>query len=95
MSHSTAVRARKILAKAGGRMKAVASVWSMLVLLSVPLVSQAPAPRTPVDVAKLGPQVGARVPGFTLRDQSNKTWTLPSVMGPKGAMIVFYRSVDW
>lgn len=76
-------------------MKAVASVWSMLALLAVPLPSQAPAPRTPVDVARLGPQVGEKVPGFSLRDQSGKTWTLPSVMGPKGAMVVFYRSVDW
>lgn len=76
-------------------MKAVASVWSMLALLCAPLFSQAPAPRTPVDVARLGPQVGERVPGFSLKDQSGKTWTLPSVMGPKGAMIVFYRSVDW
>lgn len=74
-------------------MKAAASVWSMLALLFVPLLSQ--APRTPVDVARLGPQVGERVPAFSLRDQSGTTWTLPSVMGPKGAMIVFYRSVDW
>lgn len=76
-------------------MKAVASVWSMLALLAVPLLSQAPASRTPVDVARLGPQVGEKVPGFSLKDQSGKTWTLPSVMGPKGAMVVFYRSVDW
>lgn len=71
----------------------VAGVWSMLALLSVPLLSQ--QPRTPVDVARLGPQVGDRVPGFSLKDQSGTTWTLSSVMGPKGAMIVFYRSVDW
>jgi peroxiredoxin len=48
-----------------------------------------------VDVAKLGPQVGATVPDFSLRDQHGKTRTLKSVMGPKGAMIVFYRSADW
>jgi len=76
-------------------MKAVASLWSMLALLAAPLQPQAPPPRTPVDVARLGPQVGQRVPGFSLKDQSGKTWNLPSLMGPKGAMIVFYRSVDW
>jgi peroxiredoxin len=48
-----------------------------------------------VDVSKLGPQVGATVPDFTLRDQRGKSWTLQSVMGQKGAMIVFYRSADW
>src|SRR5437016_5718430 len=48
-----------------------------------------------VNVSKLGPQVGATVPDFSLPDQHGKTWTLQSVMGPKGAMIVFYRSADW
>lgn len=48
-----------------------------------------------VDVSKLGPRVGQRVPDFTLPDQHGKSRTLQSVMGPKGAMIVFYRSADW
>jgi peroxiredoxin len=48
-----------------------------------------------VDVSRLGPQVGATVPDFSLPDQHGKKWTLQSVMGPKGAMIVFYRSADW
>jgi cytochrome oxidase Cu insertion factor (SCO1/SenC/PrrC family) len=53
------------------------------------------ATRTKIEVAKLGPQVGERVPDFTLKDQNGKTWTLPSIMGPKGAMLVFIRSADW
>jgi AhpC/TSA family len=48
-----------------------------------------------VDVSKLGPQVGTKVPDFNLPDQHGKQWTLQSVMGPKGAMIVFFRSADW
>lgn len=48
-----------------------------------------------IDVSKLGPQVGATVPDFTLPDQRGMLRTLQSVMGPKGAMIVFYRSADW
>ena len=48
-----------------------------------------------IDIGKLGPQVGAVVPDFNLSDQHGKKWTLQSVMGPKGAMIVFYRSADW
>ena len=51
--------------------------------------------RTPIDVSKLGPQVGQRVPDFRLMDQTGKIWTLQSIMGPKGAMLVFYRSADW
>lgn len=49
----------------------------------------------PLDVSKLGPQVGQRIPDFSLPDQHGMTWTLQSIMGPKGAMIVFYRSADW
>ena len=49
---------------------------------------------TRIDVSKLGPQVGERVPDFTLRDQNGKPRTLQSNMGPKGAMLGFYRSAD-
>ena len=47
------------------------------------------------DVQTLGPQVGSRVPDFRLTDQNGQTHTLASSMGPKGAMIVFFRSADW
>jgi cytochrome oxidase Cu insertion factor (SCO1/SenC/PrrC family) len=52
-------------------------------------------PRTKIDVSKLGPQVGERVPDFSLKDQNGNTQTLQSIMGPKGAMLVFIRSADW
>jgi cytochrome oxidase Cu insertion factor (SCO1/SenC/PrrC family) len=54
-----------------------------------------PAARAKVDVSKLGPQVGQRVPDFTLTDQNGRTRTLASIMGAKGAMLVFVRSADW
>jgi len=55
----------------------------------------APPPRTKIDVSKLGPQVGERVPDFSLKDQNGNTQTLQSIMGPRGAMLVFVRSADW
>jgi len=55
-----------------------------------------PAPaRQKIEISKLGPQVGERVPDFALKDQTGKTQTLQSIMGPKGAMLVFIRSADW
>ena len=48
-----------------------------------------------IEVSKLGPQVGDPVPGFNLPDQNGKKWNLQSIMGPKGAMLVFLRSADW
>jgi hypothetical protein len=44
---------------------------------------------------KTGPEVNAMIPGFSLPDQNGVTQTLASVAGPKGAMLVFYRSADW
>lgn len=48
-----------------------------------------------IDVSKLGPQVGQKVPEFRLSDQNGKVQTLDSIMGSKGAMLVFFRSADW
>ena len=51
--------------------------------------------RTRIDVSELGPQVGERVPDFSLQDQNGETWTRQSIMGPQGAMLVFVRSANW
>ena len=57
---------------------------------------QEPARDQPLpDVRKLGPQVGDRVPEFTLSDQNGRQWTLASLIGPRGLMLVFFRSADW
>jgi hypothetical protein len=42
-----------------------------------------------------GPNVGETVPDFRLQDQNGTSQTLHSILGPKGALIVFYRSADW
>ena len=66
-------------------------------LLALPLgtsVRAQPA-RTPVEVHSLGPQVGERVPDFSLPGQNGQVWTRDSIMGEQGAMIVFHRSADW
>jgi hypothetical protein len=71
---------------------------AIVVFVSTPLpmqaTRQAPPPSLP-DVQKLGPQVGDRVPDFTLLDQHRRSRTLTSLQGPKGLMLVFFRSADW
>ena len=57
--------------------------------------AQVPAPPARIDVSKLGPQVGDPVPDFRLTDQRGTTQTLSSIMGPRGAVLVFVRSADW
>ena len=51
--------------------------------------------RSRIDVSKLGPQVGERVPDLSLVDQFGKTRNLRAIVGARGAMLVFIRSADW
>lgn len=78
-------------------MRAIAISSAALTLATglLAAVPQSPPARKPIDVSTLGPQVGERVPDFDLKDQNGKSWTLHSMMGPKGAMLVFFRSADW
>ena len=48
-----------------------------------------------VDITKLGPQPGGQAVDFQLPDQHGKPRTLASLAGPKGTMLVFFRSADW
>ena len=52
-------------------------------------------PAAVVNVLKLGPQLGEKVPDFSLPDQQGQVRTLRSLMGPKGLVLLFYRSADW
>ena len=51
--------------------------------------------REAIDVSALGPQVGEQIPDFSLPDQTGRTRDRQSIMGPRGAMVVFVRSADW
>jgi hypothetical protein len=57
--------------------------------------AQSTGSATKVDVERVGPKVGDRLPAFTLRDQHGDAHSLMSLLGPKGAVIVFFRSADW
>lgn len=55
---------------------------------------QAPAGQT-INVDTVGPKVGDRIPDFSLRDQRGQVYSLQSLLGSNGAIIVFFRSADW
>jgi len=44
---------------------------------------------------KTGPDVGSTVPAFEAPDQNGQLQNLRSILGPKGALLVFFRSADW
>lgn len=67
---------------------------ALVLVLSGPGVSAALA-QAPVALDAVGPQPGTVVPAFTLVDQTGATRSLASIMGRRGAMLVFSRSADW
>ena len=81
--------------------RSVTVAWSVALLLTTPPLSSSAAAqgtaaaRQRVDVSRLGPQVGERVPDFSLTDQNGRAQNLQSILGPRGAMLVFFRSADW
>ena len=42
-----------------------------------------------------GPEIGAKVPDFTLPDQSGRSRSLHDLTGPNGLLLIFSRSADW
>ena len=64
-------------------------------LLIAGVIALATSLRAQTDIATLGPQVGQRAIDFNLSDQLGRRQTLKSVAGPKGTMLVFFRSADW
>ena len=75
-----------------------AAVTGALLVCAAPLAGrQQPAPSTArsIDLESLGPKVGEAVPSFTLSDQRGTPRALSSILGPKGAILVFFRSADW
>jgi len=42
-----------------------------------------------------GPATGTPLPAFELPDQAGKLHSLKGLLGPKGAVVLFYRSADW
>ncbi len=66
----------------------------VIALVSVAAAGLASA-QAPVDVATLGPKVGATVSDFTLADQRGQPQSLRLAAGSKGTMLVFFRSADW
>ena len=72
-------------------------VRTVTVALALLLSGSTTAGQAPVvpDTSKIGPQVGTTVPPFEGVDQFGKARTLASIAGPKGAMLVFFRSADW
>jgi hypothetical protein len=47
------------------------------------------------ETAANGLSTGSRIPPFSLKDQTGISRSFSDIRGPKGALLVFYRSADW
>ncbi|MCC7240914.1 MAG: hypothetical protein IT180_03230 [Acidobacteria bacterium] len=65
---------------------------ALVLVLGGGLAARQPAA---VDTSTIGPRVGSVAPAWSGIDQFGKSHTLQSALGPKGAMLVFFRSADW
>ena len=43
----------------------------------------------------IGLRVGQKAPNFSARDQFGRQQTLETLKGPKGTVLLFFRSADW
>jgi len=69
--------------------------WLLVAVLAIAGLSIPAGQAAGPDVLKMGPQVGQVVPDFELADQDGVRRPLRSLLGPNGAMLVFFRSADW
>ena len=65
------------------------------IVLGLALLQAPPANTDNPDPAGLGPQIGHVLPAFSLEDQHGASRDLASLTGPKGLVLVFFRSADW
>ena len=48
-----------------------------------------------LELMSIGLAVGQKAPAFSAQDQFGHTQTLDSLKGPKGTVLLFFRSADW
>ena len=66
-----------------------------LVFAMCAVMSAVGASSQQVDVTALGPKAGQKALDFSLPGHDGKIYSLAATAGPKGTMLVFFRSADW
>jgi len=75
------------------------AVVALLITSSLPAFSEdrprfRPIPETGKNM-KTGPEIGQKIPPFSLKDHTGRIQTFDSLKGPKGLVLAFVRSADW
>ena len=74
--------------------------FTAVLLTAVAFTALAPADRPRANqshagLKERGPAVGSKLPQFKARDQFGNEQTPASLVGEKGAVLLFFRSADW
>ena len=70
--------------------------WVALCCLAIPAMAQSAGGRSRVPTnLTTGPEIGERIPLIEAVDQHGVRRDFEDIVGPAGAMILFYRSADW
>jgi len=79
------------------RKSCIAGIFTLLSVMALPVLGQDVFTIVdPQDENMLtGPEVGERIPAFSALDQHGVRKHFEDIVGPNGAMIIFFRSADW
>jgi hypothetical protein len=66
-------------------MRPLHSLIPALLLVTAPLLT----------ARDYGLPIGSKMPDFEATAQDGKVHTLRALLGPKGAVVLFFRSADW
>ena len=75
-------------------MKIATSILFSIAVLALSSVQEKPASGDSVTPA-IGLNIGQPAPAFALTDQFGHEQSNQTLKGPKGTVIVFFRSADW
>jgi len=75
-------------------MRIIASVIMLCMPVTLGSGGQNPLPAQ-VSPTSIGLAVGQKAPDFEAIDQFGRTQTTETLKGPRGTMLLFFRSADW
>ena len=74
------------------------SARAILILAVLPFLGTFSNPKATLsfpDQIRTGPDKGQTIPPFDAIDQDGRMQSFETIRGPRGALIVFFRSADW
>ena len=75
-------------------MRRAMTVLCLFIMLAGGIAQEKSASQQPASPS-IGLPIGAKEPAFELRDQFDRSESNATLKGPKGTILLFFRSADW